>query len=102
MRLIDADEMFAEFAAHPEWNFGAAEVARMIDNAPTIDAGPVVRCGDCKQFMRYSPLFEPPVVGADGDCWWRIMHSEFPDFCAVKQDDYCSYGKRKEQHHEVD
>lgn len=42
MKLIDGDVLVAIFANCPEGDFSSAEVARTIDNAPTIDAVPVV------------------------------------------------------------
>ena len=44
-----------------------------IEAAPTVDAVPVVRCGDCRKFKTY-------------DC--RMIASGY--------DDFCSYGERKE------
>ena len=44
-----------------------------IEAAPTVDAVPVVRCGDCRKFKTY-------------DC--RMVASGY--------DDFCSYGERKE------
>lgn len=51
MRLIDADALKA--ALVPLWNchddsdFANKDVWRELENAPTIDAVPVVRCRDC-------------------------------------------------------
>lgn len=50
MRLIDADELIAEIR-NPKYpyTYDAERVYRhMIDNAPTVDAVPVVRCKDCR------------------------------------------------------
>ena len=49
-------------------------------NAPTVDAVPVVRCKDCKHYT--------PVEGGKPLC---ALHS-----IAVAQDDFCSYGERKD------
>lgn len=54
MRLIDADELIAEIS-NPKYpyTYDAERVfKRMIDNAPTVDAVPVVRCKDCKYLYR--------------------------------------------------
>lgn len=67
------------------------EVADMIEdcieNTPTIDAVPVVRCLNCK----YKGVL------------WRETICEHPNgmLHKVKPDDFCSYGKRKEADHEV-
>lgn len=56
---------------------------KLIDAQPTIDAVEVVRCCECKWF---SDLF---------GC------TKEPDtFLVVNDDDYCSYGERKETDHE--
>ena len=86
MRLIDADAL----KRHEADTYGAIEdvvYAEDIDNAPTIDAVPVVRCKDCKR--------------CDGfPCPDNIMPNE-RGFCEldaslVKPDDFCSYGLRKD------
>ena len=61
MRLIDADKLIVElYQDQPmDWTGSDAEVQEFIDwelfrnmvnNSPTIDAVPVVRCKDCKYF----------------------------------------------------
>lgn len=40
MRLIDADKL--------DWWYKGRNIRRVIDDAPTVDAVPVVRCKDCK------------------------------------------------------
>ena len=85
MRLIDADS--AKLAVSDYKIFrcqlgGLMDVAEFIDDQPTIDAVPVVRCRECK--------------------WWHedddIGHCDNPDGLDnyAKPDDFCSYGKRKE------
>lgn len=44
MRLIDADAL----PKYTGYALSADEVAMAVENAPTIDAVPVVRCRDCK------------------------------------------------------
>ena len=52
MRLIDADALMETMRENSEGNEGwygdTWQFMRDIDNAPTIDAVPVVRCKDCK------------------------------------------------------
>ena len=71
-RLIDADDLLAEYDRQHEGEPGKAR--KLIEDAPTIDAVEVVRCKDCKH--RYS------------DSW-----------CEYVDDDdnfYCARGERKD------
>lgn len=68
MRLIDADKL--------DWWYKGRPIRRVIDEAPTVDAVPVVRCKDCTQYnghryCRYTELI-------------------------VLDNDFCSYGERKD------
>ena len=97
MRLIDADS--AKLAVSDYKIFrcqlgGLMDVAEFIDDQPTIDAVPVVRCRECKhhrdkneQERQY--LVEDILIctspGATDDCW-----------NAVWPDHFCSCGERKE------
>ena len=87
MRMIDADQMAVDeseaymsaqvqITDDLKWlvNFAAhSKIQRIIADAPTVDAAPVVRCRDCRKFKTY-------------DC--RMVASGY--------DDFCSYGERKE------
>jgi hypothetical protein len=44
--------------------------------------------------MEYHETYRAKVENADGDCFYRVMHSCDKQFCAVKYDDFCSYGER--------
>lgn len=74
MRLIDGDKLERQEYWGNERCFDYVD-AEDIDNAPTVDAVPVVRCKDCKH--------------------------EFGGSCIIcgfqkrKPDDFCSYGERK-------
>lgn len=70
MRLIDADKL--------DWWYKGRPIRRIIDEAPTIDAVPVVRCKDCKF---YGCFF------SDSFCD-RIETPMSPD-------DFCSCGERR-------
>lgn len=72
MRLIDADKLERQEFDGNEYCFDYVD-AEDIDNAPTVDAVPVVRCRDCRKFKTYG-------------C--RMVASGF--------DDFCSYGERKD------
>lgn len=78
MRLIDADVLYAKFldgkadtAAEKEMN----QVCRyLILHEPTIDAVPVVRCGECVFKQRTGRCVKTGVY--------------------VNDDDFCSYGEK--------
>lgn len=82
MRIIDADALkrraiTVRFFGKNIMKIPTAE----IDDAPTIDAVEVVRCGECKHYI---------VEGITTQYGWchEYKHS-------VNEDDYCSYGERK-------
>ena len=89
MRLIDADAAVGRYYA--EWekqdiHDGDQDrdwLKRCIDETPTIDAVPVVRCKDCKHFEY-----------AHGCKFHAADENGTPIF--VREDDFCSYGKRKD------
>lgn len=67
---------------------------RQLDDAPTIDAEPVVRCKDCEHFKNYgktSLLADGKNIKA-GWCYRRIRYDEE---YRMQPDDFCSYGKRR-------
>lgn len=61
-----------------------------IDEAPTVDAVPVIRCWKCKFWEPYGSKgprnAEGPLEWEGGCMKWRGRHLE---------SDFCSYGKRK-------
>lgn len=79
-RLIDADKLEKQEYWGNERCFDYVD-AEDIDNAPTVDAVPVVRCKDCKHYD----------IG--GSCIICGFQSRKPD-------DFCSYGERKDDKHE--
>lgn len=95
MRLIDADAYKALHCKKCPSDcgvcslvYGKDDMCGLIDQAPTIDAVPVVRCKDCKWF-----------ADNNGGEWYgcqmyqviRITPEDAP-----KPDDFCSYGERRE------
>lgn len=92
MRLIDADALQALFNVVSTSLLGDAELCKdtehmvrafimtteMIQDAPTIDAVPVVRCKDCK-------YYKPDEY--ECGCDYGLP--------CVKADDFCSYGERR-------
>jgi hypothetical protein len=77
MRLIDADALRSEFGVSDS----AIIAKETIDDAPTIDAVPVVRCWEC--IYRDGTPGQPNILCGQ-------MHD----------DDFCSYGQRKEAKHD--
>ena len=84
-RLIDADTLEYGSASTGEYVFEYVPKYQ-IDNAPTIDAVPVVRCKDCKfAHMTYG-----------GECKycdaWESEESLYLD-----GDFFCAFGERKDE-----
>lgn len=94
MRLIDADALMDVIRQH-EYRLATKQgsigygmftigIQQAVDEQPTIDAVPVVRCREC--FGR--------------NCWEKDENG--CDICMVSglyvrgEDDYCPYGERKE------
>ena len=99
MRLIDADKAIGRYYA--EWekqdiSDGAQDrdwLKQCIDEAPTIDAVPVVRCRECKFYRELRTKRHNQLMRL---CYRMGKHDmEYP----VKPDDFCSYGQRKEADH---
>ena len=96
MRLIDADALKTNAETIQTidcWHMRTEEQAVLvehIDNAPTIDAVPVVRCKDCKWYVR-------SMIKQDGTLDERYK----PDWCdlyrKVREETYfCADGERKD------
>lgn len=90
-RLIDAEEankaikkICDDYGIAYGNNYGgfADKIASVIDNMPTIDAEPVVRCKNCK----YHYMHEG-----------RIMCNIFCNLFAVAENHYCSYGAKMDK-----
>ena len=81
MRLIDADALMEKYHQTTVWDSWVE-----INNAPTIDAFPVVRCKDCKYNEKMfcyahnlikNNLYVPP------------LHN-------TRESDFCSYGEQED------
>ena len=90
MRLIDADALKEELnnwavdltkSKFPHYIKDDADC--IIDNAPTIDAVPVVRCKDCKCWTEWA--------NGTGSCNRFTL-----DWIGTDADDFCSMGERKD------
>ena len=88
MRLIDADWVLAHIKPYElsdeDWSVTGGTAIRLIhnaiDQAPTIDAVPVVRCKDCKYMIQW----------ADGrycTVWDGVN--------GMGDDGFCNYGERR-------
>ena len=90
MRLIDAEEIERLFNAQIEQ--GTTDAFDAFDDAlqdtTTVDAVPMVRCKDC---VRWDD--DPDTYGTDYGPKGKCMKS-FETMCA---DDFCNYGKRKDE-----
>lgn len=87
MRLIDADA-FLERMSHTDRFFG---VVYDINDAPTVDAVPVIRCRECKH-CRNMPnglcyLYTEPYDNERGYKGEAVC---------VEPDDFCSCGERRQ------
>lgn len=84
MRLIDANEIENLFNAQVERGatdlFDAFEDA--LQDAQAVDAVPVMRCQNCKYYALW----------ADG----RAMNHCDKHECTMYDEDFCSYGERRE------
>lgn len=86
-----------------DYNNGFADgvlfVMDELDRAPTVDAAPVVRCGECEHsfVLEDSPLAtEPPYKYYRKDCVMCGCEDLVGDYPVVVTDTfYCGYGKQK-------
>lgn len=68
------------------------KAAQILEKLPTADVMPVLRCEDCKFSCK---------DGNGRTCegyWYELSEFAVP----VKDDDFCSYGERKENNNEKD
>ena len=85
MRLVDADELTFDRLTDSICQGQAEDV---VAEAPTIDAVPVVRCGECK----YSgeSLFYPTEMA----CKYHLGHTYY-----TEPDRFCYFGERRTDEH---
>ena len=82
IRLIDANALKAKMRNTSRYFY----IKYDIDEAPTVDAVPVVRCKDCKHY-------HTELGWCDVNSTFIKEHSEWRMF---NDDDFCSYGERRE------
>ena len=80
-RLVDANALLEKLKKTSRY----FTVKFDIEEAPTVDAVEVVRCGKCKNFRPYEGEEHK------GDCAELVGLES-----CVYEDDFCSYGERKE------
>ena len=89
MRPIDADALKYFISRQLAMTASTAVVMNakdffenIVDNAPTIDAVPVVRCNECKYWQQVTPN--------SGNCAMGFAPTAYAD-------DFCSFGERSEE-----
>ncbi len=95
MRLIDADFALSRVKPYSSddenWTVTGGTAIRLIHNAindaPSIDAVPVVRCGECRKWDS-----DPDSYGRSDGPKGKCMKT----FEVTSDDDFCSYGERKD------
>lgn len=85
-RLIDADALLEKMKRTSRY----FQIKFDIEEAPTIEAEPVVRCKECKYWN--------PSGSKAGNSFSDMEYiggCEFTNYCR-RESDFCSYGERKE------
>ena len=104
MRIGDLDAL-EEFLAD-EYGYPVIDILGDIAKFPTIDAVPVARCKDCKWYNPDTDYGFDEVTGRRdrskivkkqyGECQGQNFHFTEDGFLRVGDDDFCSYGERKD------
>ena len=78
-----------------------AALRSMIDNAPTVDAVEVVRCKDCKHWHEETGWCDQHswFIEEDGE---PCHPWESNNWKMLNEDDFCSYGERKDNERKAD
>ena len=90
MRLIDADALkehvkkYTSVFAKYDWR----EICEMLNDAPTVDAEPVVRCKDCVYCKRFNDVWRLPKRD-------ELLCTLYVETYHTTENDYCSRGERK-------
>ena len=83
MRLIDLDSDYIQETLYRRGFKTRQDIEEWLNNSPTIDAVPVVKCRDCKHYEIHKPKV--------------LENCERKGYIIpMKPDDFCSYGERKE------
>ena len=84
MRLIDLDSDYIQETLYRRGFKTRQDIEEWLNNAPTIDVVPVVRCRDCKFGDWDSEPDDAMVCMRTKDGFWRSGN------------DFCNFGERKE------
>lgn len=91
MRLINADDANVDrICCYSGGSCYLEDVQEWLDDQPTIDAEPVVRCRDCKRSAMWDDQL---VCGRISDVMIGYYHGTID---VVSPDDFCSHGERRE------
>ena len=93
-RLIDADALMDVIRQHEyrlatkqgaiDYGMFTLGIQQAVDEQPTVDAGPVVRCRDCKHWHKNTVF-----------CGY-MSYGEASERVNWYANDFCSYGEQKE------
>lgn len=86
MKLIDADALKEKYTRNFDYEnciYDGATVVGNVDEAPTVDAVPVIRCKDCKNY-------KTPLEGVDDYC-------TFFGWLGLEPDGFCAWAERKKE-----
>lgn len=72
-----------------------ARAIRLLNDMPTVDAVPVVRCKDCKHFKNYGKT-SLLIDGKNIKAGWCHRRARYDEEYRMPPDGFCSYGERKE------
>ena len=91
-RLIDANKVARDVRENNKENFFQADwsskrVCELLESAPTVDAVEVVRCKDCKNYVKMSEQDKEFRCNVFCGCYDR----PYP----TGPNDFCSYGERR-------
>ena len=76
MRLIDADALMEIYAKY-EFTSDMGDAMEILDNAPTVDVVPVIRCKDCKYWNGSGKYCDYEMSGLENDfCSWAERKEE--------------------------
>ena len=95
MRLIDADWLMKQWEEPVDWLDKDQTIRHytwfntVVNLAPTVDAVAVIRCKDCKHFLRDVPC----VGGTYTGCDWLEGMDGCPPF--TEPDFFCADGERR-------
>lgn len=81
-RLIDADDLDMYECLRSYYGDAWRDAQKAIDDAPTVDAVPVVRCKDCRYWDAFPTASSTPYTH---ECSCRYPHR------GTSGDDFCSW-----------